>query len=235
MGRHVAFAVPRRYPAVVTDRHGRVETVLIHDGWNFRLPLRGNVFESAFITGLVLNGPLADSAEPPELLDVRLTGDPGDPGVPARLLCGYTLEWIMSLMVRVGGAEPGPVPLRVLMVVPPGTSDAGGGEAALTASVDLPERGGVYAGEQGPRLEEALLSLASRLPPAVRIVGCLTCVFAHYNPYGGDGLGCFRGVEGDGRGGLGKRELYAIWARRTEDVQETYWCGEFEPRRSATA
>lgn len=88
----------------------------------------------------------------------------------------------------------------------------------------------VYAGEKGPRLEEALASLAGRLPPGVRIVACLSCVFAHYNPYGGDGLGCFRGVPGAGRAGLGKGELDAIWDRRTEDTQVTYCCGEFEPR-----
>jgi hypothetical protein len=62
---------------------------------------------------------------------------------------------------------------------------------------------------------------------------CICCAWSGYSPAGSPffgGLACFRDNKDGYRQVRDKRDLFNIWQSRTEYVQETYLCGEFEPR-----
>lgn len=212
------YASPRRYPAVVTDRWGRVETTLVNDGETFILSLRGNHFEGTSLDCLALVGTPAETGEPPELVH-------GD-------LCSCTIEWRMPIDVFLPGIGHASLPLHVRLVLgeprPNRTLEAVG----LTLGLRLPV--GEAATTVPADMEDALLELQRRLPEDVRLLACITCAFSDYSPAGTaliGSLACFRDHKDAYRAVSSKQALFDLWDKRSGFVQETFHCSEFEPRQ----
>ena len=66
---------------------------------------------------------------------------------------------------------------------------------------------------------------------------CFCCAFSDYHPVGnglfGD-LACFRNKKQAYLAIRNKYELMDLWLAHIEDVQETYYCPEFERRKRGT-
>lgn len=85
--------------------------------------------------------------------------------------------------------------------------------------------------------EDALLSLSSQLPEGFSLEACITCGLSDYSPAGNGSFGClacFRDVAEEYRQVQSKRDIFALWDRLTEYVQETHHCPCFEKRLPGT-
>ncbi|MBV6697778.1 DUF6304 family protein [Kitasatospora aureofaciens] len=224
MPSELRYDPPLRLPAVVTDRWGRVDTVLVNDGQTFSLLLRGNRFEGSSLDALELAGRLDEDGLPPDL--TRLDE-----------LCSCTIEW--STPLQVAGPDGGRLPATLHGRVVLGDPGPSGGLDALhvTLRLDLPDGGTVETAAPWEDMEDALLDLRRQLPPGVRILACITCAHSDYSPAGSGFMGsmaCFRDSKDTYRTVSGKPGLLAIWDHRTGFTQETFHCPEFEPRRPGT-
>lgn len=91
----------------------------------------------------------------------------------------------------------------------------------------------VVSGGDSGWFEGELLSLVAQLPIGFSIEACITCGLSDYSPYGHGCFGsmaCFRGAAEDYRRVCSKADIFAIWGRLTEYVQETHYCPHYEPR-----
>jgi hypothetical protein len=81
--------------------------------------------------------------------------------------------------------------------------------------------------------ENEMLDLVRQLPDDIRVETCITCGLSDYSPYGHGlfgGLACFRDAKDAYRLVRSKQEIFALWNRLTEYVQETHHCRQFEDR-----
>jgi hypothetical protein len=82
-------------------------------------------------------------------------------------------------------------------------------------------------------IESELLSLESQLPPGFHLQMCLTCGLSDYSPAGQQTFGnlaCFRDVVEEYYKVHSKADIFALWKRLTEYVQETHYCTAYELR-----
>jgi hypothetical protein len=80
--------------------------------------------------------------------------------------------------------------------------------------------------------EDEMLELQKLLPEGY-IRSCIHCAFSDYSPHGHGlfgGLACFRDAKDAYRSVDGKQSLFELWDARTEYVQETHVCEQFERR-----
>jgi hypothetical protein len=81
--------------------------------------------------------------------------------------------------------------------------------------------------------EDELVGIQAALPAGMYMKCCFTCAFSDYHPVGnslfGD-LACFRDNKEAYRQVWSKYQLFEIWDTRTDFVQETLLCPEFERR-----
>lgn len=85
--------------------------------------------------------------------------------------------------------------------------------------------------------EDALLSLNSQLPEGFSLEACITCGLSDYSPAGNGSFGClacFRNEAAQYRQVRSKSDIFALWDRMTEYVQETHYCPCFEKRLPGT-
>lgn len=85
--------------------------------------------------------------------------------------------------------------------------------------------------------ENALLSLNSQLPEGFSLEACITCGLSDYSPAGNGSFGClacFRHVAAQYRQVQSKSDIFTLWDRLTEYVQETHYCPCFERRLPGT-
>ncbi|MFE2410227.1 DUF6304 family protein [Kitasatospora sp. NPDC059408] len=225
MPSELRYEPPLRLPAVVTDRWGRADTVLVNDGQTFSLLLRGNRYEGDSLDSLELVGRLDEDALPPDL--TRLDE-----------LCSCTIEWRTPLQVTGPGPDPRPGLLHARLVLGDANPDGSLDALHVTLELDLPDDGGTVAsGGPWEDMEDALLDLQRRLPPGVALAACIACAFSDYSPAGSGFIGsmaCFRDAKDAYRGVTGKADIFRLWDRRTGFAQETFHCAEFEPRRPGT-
>jgi len=85
--------------------------------------------------------------------------------------------------------------------------------------------------------EDEMLDMQKKLPPGTFMKACINCAFSDYSPAGHGmfgGLACFRENKAGYSGVRAKAGLFAVWDTRTEFVQETHLCPEFERRVPGT-
>jgi hypothetical protein len=147
-------------------------------------------------------------------------------------LCSCAIEWDVPVPVIAGGVRVDGV-LRCELVL----GDARGRHGGLDAeelTISLHTGGSTYTTERPHGLFElALEDIHRQLPADTYVMACITCAWSDYSPAGNGlfgSLACFRGVKDAYRGVRTKRDIFAIWPSRTEYVQETYLCPEFERR-----
>ncbi|MFE2284332.1 DUF6304 family protein [Streptomyces sp. NPDC059443] len=212
---------PQEYPAVVHDRWGRFETVLVNDGQHFSLALRGNRFQGPWLDGLEPAEPIPEGhVRPPDLADGGLAS--------------CVVEWRMP--VEVTGAEAGTVDLGVRLLLgdpkPRGGVDSTGVELAL----HLPT-GTIGTVKAHGWMEDALLDLQGQLAEGVHLQACITCAFSDYSPAGSGLIGtmaCFRDSKDAYRAVRTKRDLFEVLPDSSGWVQETFLCDQYERRAPNT-
>ena len=82
--------------------------------------------------------------------------------------------------------------------------------------------------------DEQLAELKTLLPPDIYLKVCWNCSFSDYSPAGSGtfcNLACFRNCKDEYHKVKTKQELFKIWDKRAEYVQEIHLCSEFEKRR----
>ncbi|MEV6837042.1 DUF6304 family protein [Streptomyces sp. NPDC051133] len=211
-----------RWPGRFTDRHGGEDVVFESDGRELiRTTVRGVRFE-----GVTMDGLRAVDGEPPE----------GMFSFSAGALCSCLLEWEVPFPVeRDGeGVREGTLHCALRPADP-----AGGrcGPGAETLSLELRLDGEAYRSATVPAdFEDALCDLQRRLPAGTRMRACVACAWSDYHPVGHGlmaDLACFRGAKdayGRVDGKFGAHGIMETWEARTELVQETWLCEQFEHR-----
>ena len=210
----------QRWPGRYTDRHGSEDVVFESDGRELiRTTIRGVRFGGSDMDDLgALDG------EPREASFAFHHGG----------LCSCVLEWALPLPVEQdGGVRTGVLhcTLRLGDPRPPRGLDA----ETLTVTLRLGD-GEYRSGEHHSDFEGALSDIQRRLPERSRIRTCVACAWSDYSPAGGSlmaGLACFRDVKDRYRqvdGKHGPHGIFAVWDERTEFVQETWLCEQFERR-----
>ncbi|MEV0740745.1 DUF6304 family protein [Streptomyces sp. NPDC050549] len=216
----------QRWPGRYTDRHGGEDVVFESDGReSIRTTIRGVRFEGDSMDGLgTLDG------EPPEFPFAFFDG----------ALCSCLLEWEVPVPVTVGeqGVRTAVLHCALRLGAPAGP---GRGLDAETLITTLRLDGHEYRNAEGhDDFEDALNELQRRLPPGVRLRSCVACAWSDYHPVGHglmNDLACFRDARDVYRlveGKYGPDNIFDAWGARTEFVQETWLCGEFEHRAGNT-
>jgi hypothetical protein len=207
------------YPATYRDRAGEETTTIRNDGKMLRMIVRGVEF----------CGEDFDFLAPAEDTDraqlARLT-------LASGYLCSCEIACEIPVPV-VSGADLLPGVLLMHLVLgdpkPSGALD----REDLRLELKLGDNSFSSRGQSG-YFEDELRDIQAALPPGVYMKACINCGLSDYFPAGqglfGD-LACFRDNKEAYRRVESKRDLFAIWATRTEFVQETYLCPEFERRR----
>ncbi|WP_416969901.1 DUF6304 family protein [Streptomyces sp. 4F14] len=210
----------RYWPGYYTDRHGREAVTFVSDGRaSIQTTIRGVLFEGDNMDDL---GAL--SGEPPaEPFAFREGG-----------LCDCLLEWAepLPVVVRGEGTRAGTLHCALHLGDFPGSELA---DQTFRAVLRLDGRD-YPAGDDCDSYESALHEIQRNLPSGVRIKACVSCAWSDYPPGAcalmGD-LACFRDAKDAYRrvtGKQGPNGIFTCLEQRTEFVQETWVCEQFEDR-----
>jgi Family of unknown function (DUF6304) len=205
------------WPGYYADQHGREAVTVQNGGQTLAVRIRGVRFIGADF----------DILEPDE-----------PPPASARLvlcdgaLCSCTIECDVPVQLTTAAdvSTPGVLRCRVTLGAP---RDRGRGDRVqLQLAV---EPGDILVTSSGTHgvFETALIDVQRQLPPGLHLKTCISCAFSDYFPAGSlmfGGLACFRDNRAAYRTVTNKRDLFSIWDTRTEYVQETYLCPEYERR-----
>lgn len=213
---------PRRYPAVVFDRWGRYDTVIVNDGQWFSMSLRGNDFSGNSLNSLQSASPIDQTGQYPQLCRGEL--------------CSCTIEWSMPLeIVAPAGRLTASLHASLHLGNPTPVGNLNAQTVTLTLQLPDDHR---WTSTPADDMEGALLDVQRRLPEGTRILACITCAFSDYYPAGSSGvigsMGCFRDAKDSYRAVTDKMTLIDIWGSLTGYVQETFRCNEYEQREPNT-
>ncbi len=213
------------YPATYRDAHGEERTIIENDGKELRMLLRGVEFVGNYF----------DDFEPKlDLADPHLASFTFGYG----MLCGHFLECTIPLPVVSGGDV---VDAQLLMQLDRGYPRSGGNDRKDREPLKLCLTiGDTSFWSQGKSrwFEDELLDIQRALPENTYMKACINCAYSDYAP-GGNGIfgcmACFRGNKVEylrvaKKRPFDKAAFFRVWATRTEWVQETYLCPEFERR-----
>ncbi|MEK6233567.1 MAG: DUF6304 family protein, partial [Planctomycetales bacterium] len=95
----------------------------------------------------------------------------------------------------------------------------------------------VQANGKSGWFEDDLLEIQRQLPPPMYMRACITCAYSDYHPVGHGmfgGMACFRDNKSGYSTVRSKADIFQVWDTRTEFVQETHCCSEFERRTPGT-
>ncbi|MHC5907635.1 DUF6304 family protein [Streptomyces sp. S6] len=212
----------RHWPGHYTDRHGREAVVFVSDGRaRIRTTIRGVPFEGDRMDDLC-----ALSGEP---LGEAFTFAGG-------ALRSCLLEWQEPLPVTVEGEGTRAGALHcTLRLGDPHPDRPGIDVQELDVFLRLDGRDHPAEGVHHD-FESALHEIQRRLPAGTRVKACVACAWSDYHPFGSPlmgGLACFRDAKDTYRRVTGKDgpdNIFDSWDLRTEFVQETWVCEEFEDR-----
>ena len=206
----VAPSYPIDLPGSFEDAQGRERIVISNDGHQLRTTVRG-----AELSGH-------------ELDDFEARGRVGERQVlvdPRRANEDATLTVSLPVAVAMDGV-PAHATLHARIRIAPGLE-----EVLLTLALD-----GIApvssCGQHG-WFDDELAEIADRLPERVRLLACWSCGLSDYSPLGHGlfgSLACFRDAKPAYRATSGTSDVLRLWPDRTEIVQETHLCVEWEAR-----
>lgn len=216
--------VSEAYPVTYRDRFGEVMTTLYNDGKHLRMTLRDVEF-----TGRSLDDWEPDAhVDATALQSFTFTRS-------GRELCAYILEFAMPIPV-VFQAESLQGTLHVHLTLGSATSTGGVDQEILFLRLTVGDDTFASRGYSG-WFEDELQDIQRQLPEGMEMHICFCCAYSDYHPVGhglfGD-LACFRNKKQEYLAINNKYELMKLWSTHIEDVQETYWCPEFEQRKPGT-
>jgi hypothetical protein len=211
-----------RYPATYRDGAG-VETIeIVNDRKTLRVTIRGIDFEGSDFDALVtVAGETAVHA-------AGFTLAQGS-------LCTCELQWEMPIAIG-STAEREVARLDARLVLGAPTAHGGIDREQLQLRL-VCSRGTIESAGTSGWFEDELVDLQRKLPDGFYMRACIGCGLSDYSPAGHGlfgGLACFRATKTAYQSIASKQELFAIWESRTEFVQETYLCPEFERRQRGT-
>jgi len=210
------------YPTRYKDRFGEVQTTIVNDGRTLTMTARGVRFRGNDFDGL----------------------EPQDVSDPAQissftLLHGSLCSCVIGADITVAVSTPhGHVDglltfeLELGEPLPMGRLD----RERLKLWLTVNEQTYSSEGKTG-WFEDEMLDLQGKLPPSTFMKACINCAFSDYSPAGHGlfgGLACFRGNKAGYRAVSSKKDLFGVWDTKTEFVQETHRCPEFEKRAPGT-
>ena len=148
-------------------------------------------------------------------------------------LCSCTLEWVIPVRVQLGGNAADGLLECQLRLGDPAPKPRGGLDAEdLTMVLGIGARRYPTTRPHGS-FEDALADIHRQLPAEQYVRACVACAWSDYHPAGNPlfgGLACFRGNKEAYRHVTDKAGIFQVWNTRTEWVQETHVCDEFERR-----
>jgi hypothetical protein len=213
-----------KYPGRFCDQSGEEAIIIANDGKELRTTIRGVEFW----------GTDFDSLEPAEDQDPTKIAS-FDLCRPGRNLASCVIEWEMPIPVVVGQKTEN---WTLLCRLELGRPMANGGMENENLHLELVGNKGRFRsyGKSG-FFEDELSDVQRQLLADTYMKACINCAFSDYSP-GGHGLfgclACFRGDKDSYRAVHSKKDIFAIWSKMTEYVQETYLCPEFERRLPGT-
>ena len=210
------------YPTRFTDRWGTEATTIRNDGTNLSITLRGVQFSGPDFDSLD-----ADPPTPKEGLTKFIVSSFG-------CLCSCVFDIEIQTPVLVGGEERAGVLAAHLELGEPTQSGALDRE---TLRLVLRVSGSEYSSEGTDGFfETELQSLQYRMPLGMKLKMCFSCAYSDYHPVGHGlfgGMACFRNAKAEYSGVRNKGDIFRVWSKG-EQVQETYLCSEFSPRKPNT-
>lgn len=215
-----------KYSGVYTDRFGSEKIEIANDGETLRTTIRGFEFSShAF-----------DQLAPVELDRARESGlfKLDDGWFHELLACTLIVE--MPFKIIMQGAEKECVLDISLSAHDP---DAGEHYNSQRLRLSLREGENVLASTYGfDDFEFALVELKALLAPlGATMKNCFGCQFSDYHVVGSCFFGhmmCFKNVRNEYQRVQNKREYLDVIDRFEREVQETWLCEDFEPRKPGT-
>jgi hypothetical protein len=203
-------AYPITLPGVWDDDRGRDEIVVVNDGEYLRTRLRGFDLVSQWLDDFKPE-PSPKDQFPFAVRDGSLTDG--------------RLRLSMPIIVSVQGQS------RVARLDV--DLELGDRKENLRLTLDLGSAGTLQSCGGHGWFEDELVELVGSLPSDTDLVCCFTCGLSDYHPVGNPafgGLACFRGAKELYRQWKGKAAVMRGWDKRTQWVQETHLCPEWESR-----
>ncbi|MFE4922321.1 DUF6304 family protein [Streptomyces sp. NPDC056661] len=217
--------VPQSFAGGYADEHG-TEAIM----WRFE-PLAGGLFPSyeirSTVRGVGIRGCDFDGLEP---VDALAAGKAGLSVDRSGDLTSCVLSGALPCTIE-GPRGVQPCLVRFTLDLRQREESAPGPAGNLRLSIEVE---GATLEVADDWFEDGLLRLAAALPGGFRLRSCVTCLFADYSPGGHSlmGIRCHREGKAQYLAVRGKSDYWPVPV--TEEVPETYLCGEFEPRVSGT-
>ncbi|WP_265593590.1 DUF6304 family protein [Verrucomicrobium sp. BvORR034] len=146
-------------------------------------------------------------------------------------ICGCTFNILMPVRLQApDGLRQADLQAEVVLGLP--VERGGLDREDIEVSLHQPEFSIRSTGVSG-LFEEELRSLTEQLPAGFSLECCITCGLSDYSPAGQGAFGClacFRDVADEYRLVKSKADIFRIWKRKTDDVQETHYCPHYESR-----
>lgn len=214
------------YPALYRDVRAEERTVIENDGKQLRMVVRGVEFVGDDFDGLK---PALD------LTDPRLESFT----IYHMDLCGCYLECTIPVPVSSSAdIVDGQLLVQLELGFPRPGGNKGIDREVLKLRLSVGDATLWSQGKSG-WFEDELLDIQRALPEAMYMKACINCAFSDYSPVGNGLFGCMACFRDNKEAYLrvankrpfDKVAFFQIWATRTEFVQETYLCPEFERRQ----
>lgn len=209
-------------PTIYQDANGIISTSLQTDGTTLRILIRAVEFIGDDLDSL---SPVANTM-PEALQSFRLHQN---------CLCDCRFDIDFPIQVsRSGGFEDALLKAHLDFGKP---SPTGGLEnEGVKLQLKFRDLNFQSTGKSG-WFEGELLELDKQLPSGCHMKLCITCAHSDYSPYGHGMFGClacFRGNKAEYSQVKSKGDMFRVWDKLTEYVQETHLCGEYDLRKPGT-
>ena len=229
--------MPIIYPAQYKDRFGTESTIIIDDNRSIKLTLRGIEFSGGYFSLSVVSGANPDLTKPFYFFEDEL--------------CAYSLDFELPIIVINKGKEI-ETKLRTRMECGQPIESTGwtvhkrykDGRTeketeridSYSVSFEIEIEDKIYkVSHPHGGFETPLIELSKQFPSEVYLKICLNCMLSEYPPniLGGAGLRCFKNAKNELKQVnqvKGNNGFLTLWIEKGLDVDETYFCTEFERR-----
>lgn len=201
------------YPTIYRDQHGEEQIIIESTGTNLRAVIRGVEFM----------GEMFDDFEPYDLTFPNLIPFTLDEGVWLSN-CSFQCDIPIALVIE-SVVQKAILRAHIKLELR---------EAALMLELICGDMRLISTGKSGGFFENELFDIHRQLPQDSYMKICISCAFSHYHPAGNGMfgcLGCFRDQKHAIRKVKTNADLLRWWDTKTEYVQETHLCPEFEKRQ----
>lgn len=210
---------PVDYSAIYRDAFGEEHTTLTNHGHEFTMTLRGIEFSDTGLDGFT---PIEKDADLSQF------------ALRYGMIDGYSLTFSIPINML---SDSKPAIADLIVTVRLNAPDHQPDDRELNVQLVLVHNNQTFKTPRQEDFERALLKLAEMLPSHLWLTCCITCAWSDYSPYGNGNLGnlaCFRDAKEQYSQVKGKVDIFALWDRHTEFVQETHLCDQYAIRQPNT-